>query len=414
LRPSSPLLKKTAIMTGVAAGPERGTARTPAGSLEHRPQLDALRSFAVFAVLITHFWQPDPFPWIFRQVDLGFLGVRLFFVLSGFLITRILLECRDRAERDGLSRLFCIRQFYARRFLRIFPLYYGIIAAALLVNVAPARDAWPWLLTYTSNFYTVLHQQNMGPLGHFWTLAVEEQFYLVWPWLVIWAPKRWLPAILIVAVGVAPLFRDMVFGLPGEGWGTLPLGSLDTLGVGAILATALHRAPSPDVVYRVLKRVILPAGLIGYVAVHAIASGGDAQRLLVAGHEIAYAMVCCWLIASADREVTGVTGRVLSLSPLVYTGRISYGIYAYHMLMPWVLIRLFGEAGLVFPAPGPERFALATAVTLVVAAVSWHAFEQPINRLKRHFPYATIPVPLMPRQEERAGADLADVRAART
>jgi peptidoglycan/LPS O-acetylase OafA/YrhL len=97
----------------------------------------------------------------------------------GSFITRILLQCRDEAERSGVGRLVLVRQFYARRFLRIFPLYYGIILVGVLVKVPLSRDTWPWLVTYSSNFHVAFHQANLGPFGHFWTLAVEEQFYLL-------------------------------------------------------------------------------------------------------------------------------------------------------------------------------------------------------------------------------------------
>jgi peptidoglycan/LPS O-acetylase OafA/YrhL len=353
----------------------------------YRPQLDSLRCFAVIGVLITHFVQPDPFPWIFHNVDLGFLGVRLFFVLSGFLITRILLDCRDTADQNGRGALAMIRQFYARRALRIFPVYYLIVSAAILVDLPPARDAWPWLLTYTSNVYQAAYGGDVGYFGHFWTLAVEEQFYLVWPWLVLFVPRRRLGAILAFAIALTPVARDITFRLFGEnGWGTMPWVSLDTLGVGSMLALAYHDARTREALHQSLNRVILPLGIGAYLALHAITVSGN-MRLLAAFHEIAYAMICCWLIASADRGFGGLAGRALSLRPIVYLGRISYGIYAYHMFMPWLLGGIARRLGIGFPQPGWTRFALAGAATLAVAVISWHLFERPINDLKRHFPY---------------------------
>lgn len=354
----------------------------------HRPQLDALRCFAVLGVLVTHFWQPGPFPGIFAQVDFGFLGVRLFFVLSGFLITGILLEARDEADRAGHARLPVLGRFYIRRVLRIFPLYYFIVLGGILVGVPAAREAWPWLLTYTSNFYEALQQRPVGYYGHFWTLAVEEQFYLVWPWLVLFAPRRWLAAIILAAVLVAPLYRDLAVDvLKEDGWGTLPFGCLDTLGVGALLAIAFRDARSPQAVYAALGRLVLPIGLLLFLALHWIALRTGNLRPLVAFHEIAYAMVCCWLIAGAYRGFGGLAGRLLELRPVVYLGRISYGIYAYHMLMPWLLTRVFVRIGWEFPAPGPARLVIASAVTVAVAMASWRFFERPLNDLKRFVPY---------------------------
>jgi peptidoglycan/LPS O-acetylase OafA/YrhL len=367
----------------------------------YRPQLDSLRTFAVFAVLVTHFWQPGPFPGILRYLDFGFLGVRLFFVLSGFLITRILLEGRDRAEAEGLSHFGVARRFYARRFLRIFPLYYFIIIVAVLIDLPLARDRWPWLVTYTPNFFVALYQQSIGRFGHFWTLAVEEQFYLIWPWLVLAAPWRWLTAMVTAVVTSAPIFREIFMTRYGEAWGVLPWGSLDTLGVGALLAIVFHHSPYPHLVYDRLRRVVLPIGLVGYVGLHALTWLSGTERLFGAFHEIAYAMICCWLIAGADRGFGGMFGRVLSIRPVIYLGKISYGIYAYHMFMPWALTKAFLQLGLTFPPPGPTRFVLTSVVAVAVAMLSWHLLEHPINRLKRYFPYEgrTRARPVAPRLE---------------
>src|SRR5205823_10347779 len=99
------------------------------------------------------------------------LGVRLFFVLSGFLITGILLDCRDLADARSQNPLFLMRQFYLRRCLRIFPIYYFVLAVVFAVNLHPAREIWIWLVTYTSNLYISLYGHWIGGLGHFWTLA---------------------------------------------------------------------------------------------------------------------------------------------------------------------------------------------------------------------------------------------------
>src|SRR4029453_1573433 len=161
----------------------QGEVGTPATTTErgHMPQLDALRFFAILGVIVTHDWYPDPLPWIFRDLDPGHVGVRLFFVLSGFLITGILLRCRRRAEEQEHRRSVLTRRFYARRFPRIYPLSYAVLAVNIFVGIEPTRLLWPWLVSYTTNIYISVHHQWIGPAGIFWTLAVEEQFYLLWP-----------------------------------------------------------------------------------------------------------------------------------------------------------------------------------------------------------------------------------------
>jgi peptidoglycan/LPS O-acetylase OafA/YrhL len=223
-------------------------------------------------------------------------------------------------------------RFYIRRVLRIFPLYYFIVLGGILVGVPAAREAWPWLLTYTSNFYEALQQRPVGYYGHFWTLAVEEQFYLVWPWLVLFAPRRWLAAIILAAVLVAPLYRDLAVDvLKEDGWGTLPFGCLDTLGVGALLAIAFRDARSPQAVYasagapRSCRSVCCCS-----LALHWIALRTGNLRPLVAFHEIAYAMVCCWLIAGAYRGFGGLRGPSARVTP----GRVPGQDQLRHLCLP--------------------------------------------------------------------------------
>src|SRR5262245_45608829 len=142
----------------------------------HMPQLDSLRALAFFGVAVSH-WLMAEFP----LATLGGTGVQLFFVLSGFLITGILLDYRRAQESNTrLSAGSVLRTFYARRFLRIFPLFYGVIAVAVVLNTGPIRELWPWHALYASNFlYAANHPTAGDPFTHFWSLAVEEQFYFV-------------------------------------------------------------------------------------------------------------------------------------------------------------------------------------------------------------------------------------------
>jgi peptidoglycan/LPS O-acetylase OafA/YrhL len=130
----------------------------------YMPQLDGLRAFAVGAVLIHHFFQPARV----GGVDFALLGVWLFFVLGGFLITGILLRSRDQVEYSGYPSGFVLRQFYVRRFLRIFPLYYLVLSVAAMLDLGDVRDTISWHLAYISN-YLFAARQHWGPVtAHFW------------------------------------------------------------------------------------------------------------------------------------------------------------------------------------------------------------------------------------------------------
>jgi peptidoglycan/LPS O-acetylase OafA/YrhL len=348
----------------------------------YRPQLDGLRALAVAAVITQHF-------------DLarfgGDFGVHLFFVLSGFLITGILLDGREAIERQHVSRMHVLRQFYIRRFLRIFPLYYLVVIASILIGAAYARDYAPWLLSFTINIKMTLQRWYIGNFAHFWSLAVEEQFYLVWPWVILFLPRRRiLPAVLIM-IAMAPLFRLAIW----LNWVYLngpPIrmaiyiatpAALDALGIGSLIAVLSRQTSSSllsdrrfTVVLPVVAAVVALVGLDYWSPAWSSVTRDTFQAIAFGG-----------LIYGAAKGFAGITGDFLASRPLVYLGRISYGIYVYHPLVPkWTE----GFAKLLGVRLTDNIYLLAllnAAVTVMAASVSWYAFEGPINRLKRYFAY---------------------------
>lgn len=387
--------------TSAVASPnhsERSALRSGADRLGHRPQLDSLRAFAVSAVLIHHFlvngWGTG-----------AILGVKLFFVLSGFLITSILIRGRSSVEgggRGGVAsgessldtsavdgpRLSAWREagrFYLRRFLRIFPLYYFVVAVCLLIDLEPARDIALWLATYTLNFRIALQGYYDANFAHFWTLAVEEQFYLFWPWFVLFGPRRWLPTVTCALVAVGPVYRWISWASYSSGLTIYVMtpAYADTLGMGALLAVLSHTDGWREWLERNLTRVILPATGTAFVALYVLESRGlDGGAGLVFG-DLALSGVFCWLIASAARGFSGPAGAVLDWKPLRYLGRISYGIYVYHPFMPGLCLWLLATLGWEAPRSATVAFVVFTAATLVVSSLSWHLLEKPLNDLGR-------------------------------
>jgi peptidoglycan/LPS O-acetylase OafA/YrhL len=354
-------------------------------------QLDALRAIAVAGVLLQHYWLPT-----YAVAETGAMGVHLFFVLSGFLITGILLRERAAVDRGIATRGFSLRRFYLRRFLRIFPLYYLVLLIAWLTHVPGARGVMAWHLTYLTNVQHYVMQTYGERMGPYWSLAVEEQFYLVWPWVVLLAPVRRLPLVVLAAILLAPIFRLVVLLLSGnEQVVVLPFSCLDSLGLGAYLAMSFAPALREHPLVRPLGVRVLVAGLLLLLA-HQLAmwSGtGPVARVVI--FNLAIALPSAWLIGRAARGIGGWAGRVLDWPPLRWIGTISYGIYVYHLLLPylfpWVARRL-GAPGLFDPlGHGVDRTVwypiFYGAAAIGVAAVSWYAFERPINRLKNRFEY---------------------------
>ena len=342
------------------------------------PQLDALRAFAVLAVLVHHLREEYLLP---GGVALGMMGVQLFFVLSGFLITGLLLQGRDAADRDVARPLHVLRQFYTRRALRIFPLYYFVLGTALVVRDPGIADSWPWLVTFTYNFWVASVGGWPDHFAHFWSLCVEEQFYLLWPCVILFAPRHrlaWIAASLVV---VAFAYRGIaIFGEFNKvAFYTITLSSLDALGLGSLLAILSH----DRALRRWRDRVVSGALVIALTGFALLMVSSIAMPIFV---PTLTAMVFMWLVAGAARGYSGAIGRMLETRPLLYIGRISYGIYVYHLFIPDVFGPLLKRAGIELVHKGWPEFAAYSLITIMVAGLSWRFFENPINRLKRNFP----------------------------
>ena len=345
------------------------------------PGLDGLRAVAVAAVLAFHAGVAG--------VGGGLLGVDLFLVVSGYLITSLLLRERDRTGTVSLSA------FWVRRARRLIPALLvtltGVALASRWLPIVPAAQLRGDLLAavyYGSNWHYVIAGQSYfsafgspSPLLHLWSLAVEEQFYLVWPLVAVVALRWWGRRGLGVFAGVGALasagWAAFLF-LDGAGLNRVYYGTdtrAQSLLVGCVLACLLG---APASAARVRSRTALGwAGLAGAAALlwcfHAVGGTGgflyQGGFLLVA---LSGALVIAALVGT-DQGPGAVLGRVLSLSPLRYVGRISYGLYLYH----WPLFQVLDQSrtGL----SGSRLLVFRLAATLAVAALSFHVVEEPIR-----------------------------------
>lgn len=377
----------------------------------YMPQLDALRFFAVLGVMVAHNLHPGRLPWLLGDLDWAHLGVRLFFVLSGFLITGILLNCREVKEKDSSrSSWFYFRQFYARRILRIFPIYYIVLGIVFIFDIPPAREIWMWLVTYTTNIYITLTNSWVGRVGHFWTLAVEEQFYLVWPWLVLFLPKRRLVPLILFLIFLAPAYRFYAYqnfsfdiGVQDFKAATFTLSNLDCLGMGALLAIFRRMDISKETLQKYLSRIFLPASLLFYITTLVLYHYRIKPSVFFVFSDLAVAMILVWLVNSASHGFKGVAGKVLEFPPFIYLGKISYGIYVYHYFMPLILTPIFNALGIPYQIPGVLNFFISSLLTIIIASLSWYFIELPINNLKRHFQYLPEPAIQISKAETLVG-----------
>ena len=336
-------------------------------------QLDSLRFFAVFLVVCIHWggWFGCGF---FETLASGSRGVDLFFVISGFLITLGLLRSRDRDQSTGTS----LYKFYVRRFLRIFPIYYLFLLLLWFVDHGRvAKGIW-WYVFYASNFYSI-KIQDWGGLGHLWSLAVEEQFYLVWPFIILLTSTRWLPHVMIGAVLISWATKIMWFaqGQTFWIWYMHPIGCLDTLALGSLLSYLYYF--HQDRLRTALHNPYLAIIIFIQLLVCGYAQFTPYNAFYHTSMRVCFGIFSAWLIGRTVFGFTGVVGYILDNRVLRYIGKVSYCIYLIHILIPnlFVSFKLIEEPNL--------RFLMYAALTIAIASFSWYVIEKPLLKLKDRF-----------------------------
>lgn len=343
-------------------------------------QLDGLRAVSMLAICWDH-WTPHGWPRIFPfEVFLFF-----FLVMTGHLITGSLLRERDRGEKAGGPwRMKAMRIYQVRRGLRILAPYYAAIGLAALVMAPDVLAAPLWYVFHLSNF----HFADLGrwPPGtnHFWSLAMQQQFYLVWPFVIWFAPRRALPWIIAVVAATGPATR-LMHDWFAQWWAwpqTLTWANLDYFGIGALFALARHHGMSLE---SPVLRWISRLGLAVYLAIFVTHALGGPTFGLRPLQQTFLSFFLCGVIAAATVGMRGPLGRFLELPFLQRTGTVSYGIYLYHNIAPMAAGKLFfflwlpafdNLAGIWL------RIAVFALVTWALTACSWHWIELPMDRLR--------------------------------
>lgn len=315
-------------------------------------ELDGVRAIAVISVMVFHI---GIFP-------IGWMGVPLFFVLSGYLITSILMDSKSLKFKDYIVR------FFWRRTLRIFPLYYGYLLVNFLLSVfvGISVTGYAYFVFYLGNYRIGDLAPNVpgGVVGHLWSVAVEEQFYLLWPWLIYYTRK---PVILAVgAILFAPLFREILFYYSENPYITivsLP-SCVDMLGAGALVALSTNRK-------MLLGMALLGGTIITYCfSIVPLEDFAYTDRWVPQAHIIytGLGLFTAPLVAYAKHL------RFLGTPPLRFVGRISYGLYMWHLIV-FAAVHRMNFPFLI------EVFASFVG-TFFVAAISWKYFESYFLKFK--------------------------------
>lgn len=344
----------------------------------------SLRALGVLVVILFH--------WFFQNQNIlsnATISIDLFFVLSGFFITNILLESRIKAEELGFKKTTVFKFFYLRRALRIFPIYYLTLFILLLPVFeygADYRSNIFYYLTYTSNIFLYDSQSWEIPFIHSWSLAVEEQFYLIWPLVILLANKKMLPYIIsfFVLVGFT-----IPFILPqSEFTGILTISCFDALGMGALLAWFFkYKSNYIKKLQTILSFSVAVCFIIYFIRFFLLKS--------VTVPDITLTLLVLWVITYIhirDEQENKRFNFLFENRIAVFIGRLSYGMYMFHPLIPiltWKVVqRVYPYEKLpAFVATNFQYFFLVAnfAVLIPVAWLSYKYIEQPVLGLKKYF-----------------------------
>jgi len=351
-------------------------------------QLDSVRAIAVILVIIEH-WIPKAS--LGQRIPYGELGVDMFFVLSGFLISGILLQNKDSVENGQRTMTSVLKSFYIRRSLRIFPIYYLVIFAALYFSAytqTRVQIAFPWYATYTANWFMFYHGWD-GIMSHLWSLAVEEQFYIIWPWLLLFVRKKWLPWLIAAFILTGTISNYLVAHRP---LGTvLTFTCFDAFGLGALLAW-LYQSGKDRI--KKFHPYFSVAALVSFVIV--LISIWRFKHDIVPLRTL-FSLMALWLFSYiiCYRDEGRLKGRwILDNKLLIFLGKISYGIYLYHNFVPvinhYTLSRWLDSYLPAFMQDHIEKLHLAENLVLLVL-LSWLSFvliEKRFLGLKKYFEYS--------------------------
>jgi peptidoglycan/LPS O-acetylase OafA/YrhL len=369
------------------SGTRQAPPRKPPTEKSHNRALDGLRFVAFLLVFFFHALQNSRWGnW--PIIRFGFLGVPIFFVLSGFLIGGILLDLKEKT-RPGFGLGAKLKTFYIRRALRIFPVYYlfiGILAVFLVLSGRSdpvARDSFFWHLTYLTNFRSFFAGQNSVTEAHLWSLAVEEHFYMLAPLVVLLVRPRTLVRLLIGVIFFVALARAAIYraGSPRDFWVLSPM-QFDLLGLGIATAIIERKGQFFGLNAKLLRWFGLAGAAFFVLYVHRFYLGRPGIGIYYATFgPLALGVATAALVLTLWQRPTWFLARILALKPLAYFGQISYGLYLFHP-------NCLGWSGVYFGHATLGNALWGLAITLAVAMLSWHVFEKPINDLKNRFTYA--------------------------
>jgi peptidoglycan/LPS O-acetylase OafA/YrhL len=353
--------------------------------------LDSIRAIAVFLVILSH-WLPYDFV---LALHFGDAGVDIFFVLSGFLITHNLLKEKKESTPSIGIHFKHLKNFIIRRSLRIFPVYYLLIFALAAVGAKTytgIEQNLAYYLTYTSNILFFNTQQWDGMLSHLWSLAVEEQFYLIWPWLIIFTPERHVFKVITASFIFGIISTFVLKGIyPDKDMlDVLTPTCFDAFSLGAIWA--YFKVYQTDKVEK-LKYTFVKVAII--CLIFFLFREIFQFDPLIPNRTFISIIALGLIIFAMEFKETTAHRTILENEFLIFVGKISYGVYLFHPIVPWLWNETFGWLGSSFQiihnipteffAVKFVFFLMKFGFLIVFCWLSFTYFENPINKLKHRF-----------------------------
>jgi peptidoglycan/LPS O-acetylase OafA/YrhL len=357
-------------------------------ALGYFSQLDGLRCFAVISVMIGH--------WIAWDTDISFIknfpwqnGVILFFVLSGYLISNILFGLKEKIKKNSLTFNQSLKTFYLRRLLRILPAYYFLLFFLFYLNYDRTREIFPWLLTFTTNILLCKEGVLLGSFNHLWSLAVEEQFYLFWPFIILLIDQKYMLKVIVLFMAGSVLSRMACFFFFSN-WIVTDFFTPNLffpLCLGSFLAYA--RRYNERISNFFDSNILLWISLIFYIlfyGVHKLLIKVDFMTMVLDAN--IFAIVCAFIIYRASQNKFRFLAQfILSHEVVVYIGKISYGLYLYHLFVISIYWNYLAPRFQIDIHNIHTVWVFYFIIVFFIASFSYYVIEVPFNRLKKQFDY---------------------------
>ena len=340
--------------------------------MKYQPRLDSLRFFAVLLVIFSHWLPNSEFVKFFPTM--GHVGVGIFFVLSGFLITGVLTRLKSKDLGTAL------KIFYFNRVLRISPIYYLLLFLFFLVKVDDWSTNYPYFLTYTTNFRIYEIGKWVGPFSHLWSLAIEEQFYLIWPILFLFIPANRYNLLTVGTFLISLILKfNFYVNLENSFLDMLPFSQFDLFMIGAWLMVNKENLLSK------IKNINFYWTSCSLIIVFIIVVFFS-HNFLISNLTVGLFSMLLILVTKYENRVT----QIFEFKPFVFFGKISYGLYLFHNFIPLLERNLVGteKQNILFNKVLPNinsayyHLSIQLILLLSVSIFSWYLIEKKFLKLK--------------------------------